>query len=69
MSADNFVLIRKKSDGFYYWGNFSMSYDSGEDIKHEDNRFKYGPFATSAKAIQDAEEKLTYIEYGIGVEK
>lgn len=64
MSADNFVVIRKKDDG-YYWGSFSASYWwHNEDEPFLDSDFTDGPFETEEEAEENAEEKLSYIEYG-----
>ena len=60
MSADNFVVIREKSDGFY-WGMFSASSDY---LWYPDEDFKYGPFSTKIDARINAEDELPIIEYG-----
>jgi hypothetical protein len=63
MSADNFVVVRRRADG-YYWGNFSASYWWGRDEPYPDSSFVNGPFATEEAAENDADASLGIIEYG-----
>jgi len=64
MSADNFVVVRKFEDG-YYWGNFSASYWWQDNMGvYPDEDFTDGPFPTEEAAEDDADQKLGIIEYG-----
>ncbi len=60
MSADNVVILKKKLDGSY-WGNFCAEFHG---VKHKDEDFDHGPFATDHDAIADATRELSFIEYG-----
>lgn len=61
MSADNYVLIKKFKDG-YYWG---MGFASNE-TKITRKFYKYGPFKSPTKAKRDAYDFCDgIIEYGI----
>ena len=64
MSADNYCVIKKKADG-YYWGDFSASYDwDTPNDQLPDEEFTEGPFGTSDEAIDNAADDR-YWEYGI----
>lgn len=65
MSADNFVQIRKKSDGKFWWGEFSESERFREIRTYQDEEFDVGPFDTPNQAEKSAEEELQFIEYGV----
>ena len=66
MSADNFIVIREKKDGFF-WANLSASYWLFERAEDEfpDEAFFDGPFETYELALEDAHEELDAIEYGV----
>lgn len=64
MSADNFAVVRKKGDG-YYWGSFSASYYWSNNEPYPDNEFTHGPFETREAAEEDADSDEHMIEYGL----
>ena len=67
MSADNYVLVRKLHNG-YYWGNLSASYHWSLDrVPNRDLR--HGPFISADAAATNAKESLSIIEYGIEYDK
>jgi hypothetical protein len=68
MSADNFVVVRKFKDGYYWAIGFAtyciennLSFDKG--VKPQS--FVNGPFNTIEEASNHANKELGIIEYGI----
>ena len=65
MSADNYIVVRKFSDGWYY----GMGLD-GDQCPHLDNKhINTGPFDTSDDAVWYAGVNNPVIEYGIHVDE
>lgn len=64
MSADNYVIVRRFSDGW----RWAMGFAS-DDIPLPDSAFRNGPFGSEFDAQDDAEAKCLVIEYGIKIER
>jgi hypothetical protein len=67
MSADNFVVVRKFKDGWYWAMGFAthcvennLSFEEGV----RPQSFVNGPFGTSEEAADHANRELGVIEYG-----
>ena len=66
MSADNYAVVKKKKDG-WYWGMFSDSLDRGTPNKElPDDEFDHGPFETDEEAENNAFDSC-FLEYGVEV--
>lgn len=53
MSADNYIVVRKFNDG-WYWG-MGFASDQYEDDRLPDSQFRNGPFKSSEVAANHAE--------------
>ena len=72
MSADNFVVVRKFEDGWYWAMGFAtycvennLSFEEGVRLQS----FVNGPFDTMEEASDNANKELGIIEYGIVVSR
>jgi hypothetical protein len=70
MSADNFVVVRKFEDGWWWAMGFATycvenNLSFGEGVKPRS--FVNGPFETAEEAADHAKKELGIIEYGIVV--
>jgi len=73
MSADNFVVVRKFKDG-YYWAMGFATYCVENNLSFEEGgvksqSFVNGPFDTIEEASNHANKELGIIEYGIVVKQ
>jgi hypothetical protein len=70
MSADNFVIVRKFDDG-WYWAMGFATYCVENNLSFEKalslDCFVNGPFDTIEEASNNANKELGIIEYGIVV--
>ena len=70
MSADNFVVVRKFKDG-WYWSMGFATYCVENNLSFEEGvkpqSFVNGPFDTMEEASDNANKELGIIEYGIVV--
>ncbi len=69
MSADNFVVVRKFDDGWYWAMGFATNYVENDKPFEaiEPDQFVNGPFGTAEEAEEHASKDLGIIEYGIVV--
>jgi hypothetical protein len=62
-STDNFVVIRKKENG-YYWASLQAQYWLKNNNPYPDKLFTDGPFNSYTEAIENAKKELPCIKYG-----
>jgi hypothetical protein len=72
MSADNFVVVRKFKDG-WYWAMGFATYCFENNLSFDEavspRSFVNGPFETAEEAADYANKELVVIEYGIFVNR
>jgi hypothetical protein len=72
MSADNFVVVRKFDDG-WYWAMGFATYCTENNLSFEEairtQSFVNGPFDSIEEASNNANKELGIIEYGVVVQK
>jgi hypothetical protein len=72
MSADNFVVVRKFDDG-WYWAIGFATYCVENNFSFEKgvrtSSFVNGPFESIEEASNHANKELGIIEYGVIVQK
>jgi hypothetical protein len=61
MSADNYVIVKKFGDKFFY----GMFFASDEDPKEDQIYYRYGPFDSPMAAAKAANEDNMILEYGV----